>query len=142
MKDSEFRASYRELKRIAEGRDALWNDWANEGPNQHDENTRALLMDSTSDLQFLLEQLINGFELTPEQVSALGNIVYQTPGYHGATDVNVGKIDVLQPFTGALEHAEEALGLFRANLLGLGVTQVQGPVTGYMPVRLERRRPS
>lgn len=140
MKDLEFRASYRELKRIAEGRDALWNDWANEGPNHYDEHTRILLNESTGDLQNLLEQLIGEHELTTEQIFALGNIVYQTPGYPGATDVNVGKIDVLSPFTGALEHAEEALGAFRANLLGLGAIQVQGPITGYMPVRLERPR--
>lgn len=140
MNRIEFTNAYRDLKRIAQGRDALWNDWANDGPKHYDNQTGNLLKSSTLDLQELLEQLVSGNELTLDQVTALGNIVYQTPGYAGATDVNVGKIDVLMPFSGALEHAEEALGGFVANLLGLGATQIQGPITGYMPVRLERPR--
>lgn len=138
MKDADFSTIYRELKKTAQGRDALWNDWANEGPKQYDEETKISLNYCTDDLQKLLEQLITKNELTPGQVSALENIVYQTPGYPGATDVNVGRIDVMQPFSGVFEYAEEALGTFAANLFGAGATRVQGPKTGYLVVRIER----
>ena len=138
MKSREFRREYKELRRLAEGRDALWNDFANKGPCQSDRTTGRLLDTSTSDLQDRLKFLIQNNELTEEQVRALGNITYQTPGYEGAVDVNVGQFTVLEPYSGLASNAREALGEFTGNLLGFGSYKVQGAKTGYMPVRIER----
>ena len=138
MRDKDFKIEYGELKRLSQGRDAIWNDFANEGPRQSNRTTGRLLGASSQDLQDRLELLIQSNELTEKQVRALGNIIYQTPGYEGAKDVNVGSFTVLEPYSGFAVNAKEAVGEFVGNLLGFGTFKVQGCKSGYMPVRLER----
>jgi hypothetical protein len=81
--------------------------------------------------------------LKPEQLAALGTVVFATPAHPNAKDFEVDRFKVMEPMTGAMESIKKMGGGNEKMVLlmtGFAQPRVQGTKSEYKPVMLDRNK--
>jgi len=143
MESQEFAGHIKRMRQTAGVVDAALQDLREATKNNKPIGLhRVFHKEATQKLEGQLDELLKHPEgLRPEQLTALGTVVFATPAHSDPEDCQVDKFQVMEPMSGAMEGVGKMPGgneKMTLLMTGFGQATVQGTKSEYKPVMIDR----